>query len=44
MKADLNLTIAAASVMLMGLAVIAILVLERLVGISELMGRGMYRA
>ncbi|WP_442581150.1 ABC transporter permease [Mesorhizobium sp. ASY16-5R] len=43
MKADLNLTIAAASVMLMGLAVIAILVLERLAGVSELMGRGIYR-
>ncbi|RJG40648.1 ABC transporter permease subunit [Mesorhizobium sp. DCY119] len=43
MNSDLNLTIVAASVMLMGLAVIAIFVLERLASITELMCRGMYR-
>jgi len=43
MRADFNLTIAAASVMLMLLTLVLILVLDRFVGLDRAMGRGVFR-
>lgn len=43
MRANLNLTVAAASVMFMALTVALILVLDRVVGIDRMVGQGMYR-
>ncbi|MGF7160786.1 putative spermidine/putrescine transport system permease protein [Rhodoligotrophos appendicifer] len=43
MKSNFDLTIAAASIMLMLFALVVILVLDRVVGIEAVMGKGMYR-
>jgi len=43
MKSNFDLTIAAASIMLMLFAVLVIVVLDRLVGIESAMGKGVYR-
>lgn len=44
MRANLNLTIAAVSALFVGLTAVAILVLDRLVGLDRVIGYGIYRS
>ena len=44
MRANFDLTIAAASVLLMGFTVVLIFVLDRVVGLDTVVGQGIYRA
>ena len=44
MRDSFNLTIAAATVLLMVISTVAIVLLDRLVGLDRLIGRGMYRS
>ncbi|HMN85665.1 MAG TPA: ABC transporter permease [Bauldia sp.] len=44
MRANFDLTVAAASTLLVGVTVVLILVLDRLVGIDRIVGQGVYRA
>lgn len=43
MKSNFDLTIAAASIMLMLFAILVIVILDRMVGIETVLGKGMYR-
>nr|WP_277425205.1 ABC transporter permease subunit [Pseudohalocynthiibacter aestuariivivens] len=43
MKANFDLTIAAASVFLAGVALLVIIILDRIVGVETVMGQGIYR-
>ena len=44
MRADFDLTIAAAALFLVGLTLVLILVLDRLVGLDRMIGQGIYRS